>query len=367
MASLRSRFGVKRKSDGWAAGEGGPVVVSPARSRGVDAGTIDPCWLALLLLLVMALGLPGCGTPEFQSRWLDREIVIDGDPREWSGAVYSVDGEMTVIGLQNDSTDLYLCVVSSDPNVSRQVLGRGMTLWLDAKGGRGKSFGIRFPLGAGEAGAIGHPDGSDSSSAARRSPDGPDSIPRAPWRRGGQESRSAALLKALRDSTADLELLSADGKAIRMRAAQATGIAVKLGLKDDVLTYEARIPLIKDERHPFAIGADFGRPIGLGLQTPDFKYSVFGRDGERGEPDGGPDRRSGDSSWNPSGDPSSGPSDDPSDGSAGGQRGRNREGGRTGDTRGSGRGPGSKGPVQFWLLARLAVNGAHSSAVPAQP
>lgn len=331
-------------------GGGTPILARKAGSMRVDRAPFPAAGLAILLL-VHALGLAGCGQPEFRSRWLDRDVAIDGNPRDWNGAVYSLDGEMTVVGFLNDSTDLYVCFASSDPNVSRQVLGRGMTVWLDPKGGRDLSFGIHFPLGATNAGA-------------------------PPPRNAGDPDREA-LARAFPDSSVEVEIIERGARQTRFRLSQVPGIEVRIGLRDGVLTYEARIPLAGDDRHPYAINVDRSRLIGLGLETPKFKHPGSGPNAERGMPrdrfgapsrnpsddssEGPSDDLSDDPSGHPSNEPSDDPSGDPSDGSRRGRLGAGRPGG----VRGAGGGPGSVGPVTYWLRVRLDADASASRAASA--
>jgi hypothetical protein len=287
-----------------------------------------------MLCLLLAAG--GCGQPEFPSRWLDRQVVIDGDPRDWTGAVYSLDGERTVAGFFNDSTDLYVCLVSSDPNVSRQVLGRGLTLWLDPDGGRAKTFGIRYPLGARDPGA--------------------------PPPRGGGDPDRRVLAWAFPDSTAEAEIIEGGALLARLPLGQVQGVKVRVGLKDDVLTYEARIPLARDEQHPHAIDARRDRPIGLGLETPRFELPVRKAPAAEGNRRDGSGDQSGDSSDPSADEPSREPSDEPSGGPPGGSRGEHRGTGHPGGWRGTGRGPASLGPVLYWIRVRLEEAAAPARA-----
>ena len=322
-----------------------------------------------VLATLLVLGLAGCRPAEVPSRWLDREIVIDGDPQEWKGAVYALDGEATVLGLINDSMSLYLCLVSSDPNVSRQVLGRGFTLWFDPSGGKERTFGIRFPLGRmspADSARVGHepPGRGDREDPGRRGTPAADSAGRGRVfgdsdREGRGSDRAlwdpdrGRLIRALQDSTAQLEIFSGPDQAKRSLLARATGIQVRIGLQDGVLTYEARIPLSRDADHPYAVGADRNVPFGLGLETPTFRYSVFSREDKSAR------ERSG---YDPSSNDPSGGGSEPGDGPQG-----DRPEGRSGsDRRGGAHGPQrtgtSVGPVEYWLRVRLASDATAGSS-----
>jgi hypothetical protein len=329
-----------------------------------------------LLLVAGLLAVGGCGEREFRSQWLDRAVTIDGRPSDWEGRVYTLDGEQSVVGFLNDRSDLYICLASSDPSIGRQVLERGLTLWFDPAGGEDKSFGIRFPLGHAKNGAAppgGPPDAAGGSPADSGSDHGGD-MPAPGDEQAGPEHRRSPdgnrsffmelPSTSLPDSAAELEIIEG-GKSTRLRVSRVPGIAVKVGLKGGTLTYEMRISLARDDGHPYGIGADFARPIGLGLEAPELKQSSGHEN--RGDPDSGvrPARRAGAAARefedDPLNDPSGGSSRDPSTGQPGGMDGEGHRGGM----HGPGPSLARRGPMRFWIRVRLAAGDSTGTPAPA--
>lgn len=258
---------------------------------------------ALLLLAPVAFMLAGCGEPEIESRWCDREVVVDGDHTEWEGAVVRVDDADAVIGLLNDGTHLYLCLASIDQEIKRQVLGRGFTLWFDPEGGRDRVLGIRFPLGAGEMGQPMEP------REGRPDPD--------------------ALLALIEESEPEIEIITGGDLPTRMFLAQVPGFDLDVGLTKGALVYEAKIPLLSSDGN-YAIGAAPGSKIGIGLTTPRMdRERMRGRMSGEGPPGG-------------------------SGGGRGGGRRGGMGGGKGGGMRGGGHTPSMPEPLDIWAKVKIA-------------
>ena len=95
----------------------------------------------------IALLMSGCGRPELVSQWRGgRVVVIDGDDGEWQNARHLLENENLVYGIFNDTKYLYLYFNLSDRTRQMQIARSGLTVWLDGGGGKGKAFGVRYPL-----------------------------------------------------------------------------------------------------------------------------------------------------------------------------------------------------------------------------
>ena len=263
-----------------------------------------PPFFQILLpaLTVPALLLAGCGQPKLESRWCDRQIVVDGDHTEWEGAVTYVEDVDAVIGLLNDGTHLYLCLASIDRDVKTQVLGRGLTLWIDPEGGKGRVLGIRFPLGVRGRGL---PTGSREE---RPDPD--------------------TMMALSAESEPEIEIITGGDLSTRMFLAQAVGIDLDVGLTKGALVYEARIPLLSTDGG-FAIGAGPGSVVGIGLTTPKIDREITQERMSRQGPPGG---------------------------RGGGKGGGGRRGGMGGGMMGGGRRPSMPEPLDIWVTVKIAVS-----------
>lgn len=221
-----------------------------------------------ILPIAAAALISGCGTTmHMASRWHASDIAIDSVSRQWP--MTPLEDKETSVGVLNDSLFVYVGLFTANRNLQRQIMRGGLTVWLDKEGGKGKVFGIRYPVGRDE---FGPPEGwppSDSGRAGMR--------PETPTGPVGE-----LILYGPRESDQH-----------RMTVAEAQGVEVQTKTVAGHFAYQLKIPLAEDQQHPFAIGGKPGMIIGVGFQTekprrPSRPREGFdGRGGEGGDGEGG--------------------------------------------------------------------------------
>jgi hypothetical protein len=200
--------------------------------------------LALLLFLFQS----GCRDYELESLWFAGPITIDGGSSEWRGALYYLEDEKASLGIKNNGEDLYMCLITQDPTLIRQTLSLGLVLWIDPAGGKRKSIGINYPIGARERVKMGR--GSD--------PEG-----REP------EQIRENLRKASLESLDKLRFLDPEGVVLDLRELdQLEGMEIAVKVSQGMFVYELRLPLISDPSLPFVLSLRTGQKIGMGLEIP---------------------------------------------------------------------------------------------------
>ena len=198
-------------------------------------------------LSLVALAACSGPLPTVESGPAPNPMAVDGDPREWEGALRPVPEEAGLsLGIRNDADALYLVVVAGDAWQARRVAARGLTVWLDPGGRAGHGYGVSFPVGL----------GSDGERGGRRP--GTDGEPDGA---GGE-----GLDQRLREQF----LLSLDRLVVRRGDARqsvavggAAGVETAARWTDAGLTVELRVPLREGS---YAVGAAPGDAIGLGLE-----------------------------------------------------------------------------------------------------
>ncbi|MGB3860827.1 MAG: hypothetical protein WA915_02000 [Candidatus Aminicenantaceae bacterium] len=225
-------------------------------------------------LIACALGIlvlctAGCDEQELNSNWLDREIIIDAKSDDWLDTLYYFEGKNLSIGFFNDESHLYVCMLAEHPMLQAQAVGQGFTIWFDPEGGKEKAFGIKFPIGMREIGAQMDFQGMQ----------------------GGEMNREK-IREAFEESLADLEILGLGGAKQRIPVEEAHGIEVKVRNETGLLVYELKMPLQSSDEHPYAVGANAGDAIGIGLEIPEIdkdemKSAMQERMGGAGGPPGG--------------------------------------------------------------------------------
>ena len=144
----------------------------------------------------------------------------------------------------------------------------------------------------------------------------------------------------------DIEIVGPNNEATRLSLSEAKGIELKLGLKDNRMVYEMKVPLQHTGGFNYVLSADTGSTISVGLETGTFQANRSGQPGEGGfrRPEGG-----GEGGFEP---PSGEGGGD--DFGGGGMRGGGRRGGFG---RGGGRANISSisfEPLDFWAKVKLA-------------
>ena len=197
------------------------------------------------LLLFSMLFISGCGGEEFESRWRDRDITIDGDASEWRGTEqYSDDDKGVTFAVFNDGEYLYICFTTWNTRTQQQILVRGLTVWFDAKGGDDRVYGIDFPMTK-----------------------GPEEM------RGLRETASRDRARAIEDllirSRSEMIIgrtEKSEGQWMFVEDAKELGIEAVLAIDDRILVYELKVPITGGQDLPFPDGLAEGGIAGLGLE-----------------------------------------------------------------------------------------------------
>ncbi len=287
--------------------------------------------LALVSAVVASTTLTpaGGGSKPLISTWRAAGITVDASVAEWGEARRPLEKQNVIFGVANDAENLYLTFTPGDDALQRQILMLGLTIWFDPRGAKDEHLGIRFPRGA-RGGRIpfrGRPPDIATEEGRRRIAAGLDS------------------LEILRAGSGAGDPYAVDSLA---------GVEVRAQLAGDVLVYELKLPLARRPEYPYALGAQPGDVIGVGLQTPamDRRRMLEGMPGGPGFPGGGPGDAGGER-------PSAG---------RGGGRSRGAGGGGPGGGEGERhRGFGPAGPgerLDVWLRVKLAEPAAGAPLIP---
>jgi len=192
--------------------------------------------LASLLLCggLVAAGAPLRADDPVQSRWRPDDLRIDGVMVDWTDLTYVSKEVATAVA--NDREHLYFVVATSNAAVTTEIVRAGLAVYLDPKGKRGQTFGLRIP-----------PVGS------RLAPGTPAPKPDEP-----------PLL-----SYFDI-LGPGDDDVRRVEVDEPSGVALRIGSHDGTFFMEVQVPLVTGAGRPYAPGLDLAKGVaGLGIITPE--------------------------------------------------------------------------------------------------
>jgi hypothetical protein len=98
------------------------------------------CWAVMAMLFVQ------CSETSVNSVWNENQIQVDGVFSDWQSRLVRDEKSNVIIGVANDSENVYLCLTTSDQSLVRQVMRGGMIINLNLKAAKGRQFGIKFPM-----------------------------------------------------------------------------------------------------------------------------------------------------------------------------------------------------------------------------
>ena len=104
---------------------------------------------SVVVMVTILFGLYNCNDNQVQSKWNRRAIEIDGLYADWGSDILYNGKKGIGFGVANDSTNLYLCLVSADQELIHLVMRRGLEIKINAPKSRGRIFKIDYPLGMG--------------------------------------------------------------------------------------------------------------------------------------------------------------------------------------------------------------------------
>jgi hypothetical protein len=219
-------------------------------------------------VILTSVMMGGCSsTAELSSSWNNNQIVVDGQADDWGGHFFYLKDSHVSLGLRNDQDYLYVCLMSSEGQFRRQMMGLGLTVWLEPQDG--KKWGIHYPIGF-------------VSQGGRPSFDREET--------GGERDTAQVFGQALQN----LEILGpGNDEHQQFSAMEVPGISVKVGDSQGSVVYELRVPLRQSSDHPYAVGTGVGSTVKLALETG--KFEGRRRQSEMGEggPEGGGGGRGG--------------------------------------------------------------------------
>jgi hypothetical protein len=300
-----------------------------------------PALSLLSFVLISTLGLIGCSSAvQLTSDWKKSEILIDGKQNEWQGSLYDLKKVNVTIGVRNDAENLYLCFISYDQGVGRQIMSGGFTVWFDPSGGTDEQYGIKFPVGRPKGG---RPQMSDKNSEGGNNPPGDfGSGDNAPPMPGNDNSASLSdggnddkMMPTLLNAQRELQFLGPEEKDVQQTTTlELKTIKVQLGISQKAFVYELQVPLQKTNDFPFTLTPTGKKNIlSIGFKTEE--NSMGGMGGPGGGP-GGP----GGGGPPPGGGPGGSPPPGGGPGGSGGGRG--------------GKGRKSSEPIDIWAKVTLA-------------
>jgi len=202
----------------------------------------------LIIACITLLQLTSCKDIKIPSHWTYQPIQIDGKFNDWAEIPTSYfEEENVVLGLANDSDNLYIIFRFRDMNRLRTVKTSGITIWLNSAGNKNKDFMVRYRGGPSYE-EIRKIDSallslnSDSNKLRRFAP--------------GKRNSPNIFTCFVKNRIIEKEIHT-DGT---------NGPSVAYGIEQGFCVYEFSIPLKESEMRYYGINADPGKTVGVGIK-----------------------------------------------------------------------------------------------------
>jgi hypothetical protein len=208
-------------------------------------------FLLLLLSLVLLVVNTGCGDKQIISARKNESVAIDGKNLEWKQGGTFIASANATLYVCNDSTGLYLSLVSPGGALLQRIVATGLTVWLDPQTAAGRVLGIHYPVGL----MSGMPPEMDPESSAP------------------QEK----MKERVQNNRAEFEILNEDKEVVeRKRLTDADGFEVQIGDDSASYVYEMKIPIAKSQINRYTLVPDSSGVIRLGLETGELGFPMMG-------------------------------------------------------------------------------------------
>jgi hypothetical protein len=204
---------------------------------------------------LLSISPANAGSPEISPHWTDKPIYIDGNVDDWSGLPTTfLEDKGAVVGLANDSENLYVQIRFRDAMWARVIHRTGITIYLDSKGGKSKDAGIKF---------VGGPTMSEIREASPRKED--QGQRQNENGRFGREGMNPERMRGRNDTV--FTYFNKKGLIdARIGIEGANGPKVAWGIDHGFYVYEFSIPLAKSKVRDYGLGLEPGKKLGFGAE-----------------------------------------------------------------------------------------------------
>lgn len=197
----------------------------------------------ILILFVFPLLMTGCGDQEINSYWSKGNIKIDGNQKDWGNTISFLKDENIGIGVQNDSDNVYICLITTNRAHILRALRNGLTIWIDPQN-ENRTYGIKYPIGMSN-----------------------DMMFNYQGNQNGSYQDMGSMMKKYESSMNEFELVNKDGELLSgIPVKNDYGIELKLNIAKDQLIYELKIPLNHSINKGFFVNTTPGSEIRIGFE-----------------------------------------------------------------------------------------------------
>jgi hypothetical protein len=198
--------------------------------------------------------------PKIKCAACNSKIIVDGFGDEWINNLSSIINENTSFGVCKDDSCIYIHFITSDPEISMQIMNFGFTIWFNVQGSNKKNLGVQFPV--------------------------IQFVPPPP--RDGKPPAGDELQKFLNDRLKNIAIILPDNKkttTISIDEANNYGVNANIGIDGGILSYELKYPLIGKQANPIGLNLGSKSSLRICLETPKIDFDkIMEENGDNKKP-----------------------------------------------------------------------------------
>ena len=224
--------------------------------RGLRPHTLPPVSIVTLTcVLVAGLAAVHAGALDWASQWRDRDITIDGADPDWDGLTLPVKGQHFSLGVANDGEAIYLCLPTKDRTTKALIARGGLIVWFERTKGKKSPFGVHFPVGL-RPEVMDYGRGRGTSPGQQKPPESDERTPPEVTHVGGQD---------------EIEILGPKKDDVMPMPIDRSGIVARIGVHEDLLVFELKVPFKKGQEPLFGIAGEPGEELRVEVRTPEWR------------------------------------------------------------------------------------------------
>ncbi|MFZ1291786.1 MAG: hypothetical protein WAR79_16940 [Melioribacteraceae bacterium] len=218
-------------------------------------------WFILLLITFIS-----CSGIEINSKWREKDIIVDGNKKDWERNLNYFEDEKVAIGVLNDSENIYLCLTTSDRSKVMKILNNGFTIWFDSQNSDEEMFGIQYPI---------KKDFDDEMNMMIETKGRNDLNERNNKSRPNEDFPNR-MIERLKAEQNEILIVNEDNFPLNVyKLRNDSGLEISVNIEQNQFVYELKIPFAENKSRKVYVNAFPNEELNLGFATGEMKKPEF--------------------------------------------------------------------------------------------
>jgi len=101
----------------------------------------------VIVLVLLSFSMSSKRKRTINSKWVQNPIIVDGNVSEWTQSPHFYNSDTKFfVSIANDSSNLYLNIVTSDELIQTKILRSGLIVSVDTLGKKNEHISVKYPV-----------------------------------------------------------------------------------------------------------------------------------------------------------------------------------------------------------------------------